>query len=157
MSYSAGWASSVTSRPQAHFFPQCPLQPLHLDNFSVRADDQSQLAALILPKDTHPQRLSEEFVGRIIAVDKVLDLLVCHARALRLAQARFLLQPPLVDILRVLGIDVNEGVELIRDLVVGLKSGVDVLDAGEGVIPQAAVVVGRVCAGSFGCGLPLLA
>ena len=62
------------------------------------------------------------------------DLLICHARALRLAQARFLLQPPVVDVLRVLGIYVNEGVELISDLIVGLKGGIDVLDAGEGVM-----------------------
>jgi hypothetical protein len=110
------------------------LQPLHLDNFPVRADHQSQLATLVLPKDTNPQSLSEEFIGGIIAVNEVPDLLICHTRALRLAQARFLLQPPLVDVLRVLGVYVNEGVEMISDLVVGLKGGIDVLDAREGVM-----------------------
>jgi hypothetical protein len=87
----------------------------------------------------------------------VSDLLICHARALRLAQARFLLQPPLVDVLRVLGIYVNEGVELISDLIVGLKGGIDVLDAGEGVMAQAAAVVGGVSASGFGCRFPFLA
>jgi hypothetical protein len=137
--------------------PSVPLQPLHLDNFPVRADYQSQLAALVLPKDTNPQSLSEEFVGGIIAVNEVPDLFICHTRAFRLAQARFLLQPPLVDVLRVLGVDVNEGVEMISDLVVGLESGIDVLDAREGVVAQAAAVVGGVGAGGFGCRFPFLA
>jgi hypothetical protein len=82
------------------------------------------------------------------------DLLICHTRALRLAQARFLLQPPLVDVLRVLGVYVNEGIEMISDLVVGLKGVIDVLDAREGVVAQAAAVVGGVGAGGFGCRFP---
>jgi hypothetical protein len=51
---------------------------------------------------------------------------------------------------------VNEGVELISDLVVGLKGGIDVLDAGKGVMTQAATVVGGVGAGGFGCRFPFL-
>jgi hypothetical protein len=115
------------------------------------------LAALVLLKDTNPQSLSEEFIGGIIAVNEVPDLLICHTRALRLAQARFLLQPPLVDVLRVLGVYVNEGVETISDLVVGFKGGIDVLDAREGVVAQAAAVGGGVSAGGSGCGFPFLA
>ena len=50
----------------------------------------------------------------------------------------------------------NEGVELISDLVVGLKGSIDVLDTGKGVMAQAAAVVGGVGAGGFGCRFPFL-
>ena len=133
------------------------LQPLHLHHFPVRADHQPQLAAFVLPKDPSPQCLGKEFVGRIVAVDEMLDLLVCHAIALFLAQPGFLLQSPLVDVLRVLGIDVDEGVKLIGDVVVGFEGGVDILDAGEGVVTEAAVVARWIAACSFGGGFPLLA
>ena len=129
------------------------LQPLHLHNLSIRVDHQPELATLVLPKDPSPQRLGEELVGWIVAVDEVLDLLIRHAGALFLAKTGFLLQPPPVDVLRVLGVDVDEGVELVGYLVVGLEGGVDVLDAGKAVVAEAAVVVG-IGVGGLGGGLP---
>ena len=110
-----------------------------------------------MPKDPSPQGLGEELVGGIVAVDEMLDLLIRHAGALLLAQAGFLLQSPLVDELRVLGIDVDEGVELVGNLIVGLERRVYGLDVGEGVVAEAAVVARRVSADGFRRGFPFLA
>jgi hypothetical protein len=98
-------------------FPK-PLPPLYLDHFPIRANHQPQLTALVVSKDPSPQRLRKELVGGIVTVDEVPDLSVCHAAASFLAQIHLLIQPPLVDVLQVLGVDVDEGVELIGYLVV---------------------------------------
>jgi hypothetical protein len=89
------------------------LQPLHLHHFPIRADHQPQLTGFVFLKDPSTQCLGEELVGRIIAVNEVLDLFIRHAGASFLAQVHFLLQPPLVDVLQILRVDVDKGVQLV--------------------------------------------
>lgn len=61
------------------------LDPLSMDHLPVLSDHEAQLPALVLglrTKDACPQRLREQLVRGVVAVDKVADLLVCHAHAL---------------------------------------------------------------------------
>lgn len=47
----------------------------------------------------------------LTAIDKVDDLVICHACALVGTQGSLLLHTPVVDILRVLGVDEHKGIE----------------------------------------------
>lgn len=72
-------------------------------------------------EDSFPQTFGVELVCGIVAVDKLDDLLRGHAGVwvtAFLSQVVFLLEAPAVDVTKVLGVDLDEGIEEVGEGVV---------------------------------------
>lgn len=72
-------------------------------------------------EDSFPQTFGVELICGIVAVDKLDDLLRGHAGVwvtAFLPQVVFLLEAPAVDVAKVLGVDLDEGIEEVGEAVV---------------------------------------
>lgn len=108
--------------------PSALSYPDHLFSFAVLANCQPQLGAIVIREDALPHAIGVELIGREVPVDKLDHLLRRHAGlgvSSILAEMVLLLLAPCVDILKILGVDVNEGIKEVRQGIVLAQLVVD--------------------------------
>lgn len=107
----------------------------------VTGDDEAQLAARPVREDAPPHAMRVELIAGKVAVDELDDLVRRHASS-RVAplgsEAVFLLLAPAVDVLDVVGVDVDEGVKEVREMVVASEEPVEEKQVLQAVLLQGA-------------------
>lgn len=109
---------------------------------AIATHDHAELAARPAPENAIAHTFGVQLVGGVICVDKVDDLVRRHAGggvASFQAQLVFLLLAPGVDVLEILGVDVDESVEEVGDFIVQAQHVVDVEEVLEAVLEEGAV------------------
>lgn len=102
----------------------------HIFDSAIFANDDPQLPPLLTSKHTRTQSVGKEFIRGIIwmgshrsfpyckkatqltSIHEYLDLFICHSKACTGAKVGFLFQSPSVYVLGVIGVNVDEGVQL---------------------------------------------